>query len=86
VVVLVLGSVVLDDTFTYQDLSWKLRETVGLKSFFTSSSRLLKLATKPGKSELWLSIKICLLGTIALGGIGFLIKLISFVLTGAAAG
>jgi preprotein translocase subunit Sss1 len=47
---------------------------------------LLKLATKPGKSELWLSIKICLLGTIALGGIGFLIKLISFVLTGAAAG
>jgi len=50
---------------------------LGLRSFFTSASRLLKLATKPGRTELWLSIKICLLGTIAIGGIGFIIKLIS---------
>lgn len=50
---------------------------MGLRSFFTSASRLLKLATKPGRTELWLSIKICLLGTIAIGGIGFLIKLLS---------
>lgn len=56
---------------------------MGLKSFFKSASRLLKLATKPGRTELWLSIKICLLGTIAIGGVGFLIKLISFALTGA---
>ena len=56
---------------------------MGLRSFLKSCSRLLRLATKPGKSELWLSIKICLLGTIAIGGIGFVIKLISFALTGA---
>ncbi len=56
---------------------------MGLRSFFESASRLLKLATKPGRTELWLSIKICLLGTIAIGGVGFLIKLISFALTGA---
>ena len=56
---------------------------MGLKSFFKSASRLLKLATKPGRTELWLSIKVCLLGTIAIGGVGFLIKLISFALTGA---
>lgn len=56
---------------------------MGLRSFFKSASRLLKLATKPGRTELWLSIKICLLGTIAIGGVGFLIKLISFALTGA---
>lgn len=56
---------------------------MGLKSFYKSASRLLKLATKPGRTELWLSIKICLLGTIAIGGVGFLIKLISFALTGA---
>jgi preprotein translocase subunit Sss1 len=37
---------------------------------------LLKLATKPGKTELWLSLKICFIGTLAIGGIGFLIKII----------
>jgi protein translocase SEC61 complex gamma subunit len=56
---------------------------LGLKSFFQSASRLLKLATKPGRTELWLSIKICFLGVIAIGGIGFLIKLIGSVLPGA---
>ena len=56
---------------------------MGLKSFFKSASRLLKLATKPGRTELWLSIKICLLGTAAIGVIGFIIKLISFALAGA---
>ena len=49
---------------------------MGLKSFFGSASRLLKLATKPGRTELWLSIKISFLGVLAIGGIGFLIKII----------
>ena len=56
---------------------------MGLRSFFASSSRLLKLATKPGRTELWLSIKICFLGTIAIGGVGFIIQLIGTVLPGA---
>lgn len=55
---------------------------MGLRSFLKSASRLLKLATKPGRSELWLSVKICLLGTLAVGGVGFIIKLISFALQG----
>ncbi|NIR16304.1 MAG: protein translocase SEC61 complex subunit gamma [Desulfobacterales bacterium] len=54
---------------------------MGLRSFLRSSARLLKLATKPGKSELWLSIKICFLGTLVVGGIGFIIKLIASILT-----
>jgi protein translocase SEC61 complex gamma subunit len=54
---------------------------MGLRSFLTSCRRLLTLATKPGRSELWLSIKICLLGTLAIGGIGFIIKLIASILT-----
>jgi protein translocase SEC61 complex gamma subunit len=54
---------------------------MGLRSFLESCARLLKLATKPGKSELWLSIKICFLGTLAIGGIGFIIKLIASILT-----
>jgi preprotein translocase subunit Sss1 len=53
---------------------------LGLKSFFMSAARLLKLATKPGRTELWLSIKICFLGTAAIGGIGFIIKLVGTVL------
>jgi len=55
---------------------------LGLRSFFQSASRLLKLSTKPGRTELWLSIKVCFLGTLAIGGIGFIIKLISSVLPG----
>ena len=53
---------------------------MGVRSFLKSCSRLLRLSTKPGRSELWLSIKICLLGTIAVGGVGFVIKLISYIL------
>lgn len=54
---------------------------MGIRSFLQSSVRLLKLAIKPGRSELWLSIKICFLGIILLGAIGFVIKLIGTVLT-----
>ena len=51
--------------------------TLGLRSFLQSISRLLRLATKPGRSELWQSVKICILGISLVGVIGFLIKLIS---------
>lgn len=53
---------------------------MGLRSFLTQCARTLKLAIKPGKSELWLSIKICFLGIAAIGLIGFVIKLLSSVL------
>ena len=53
---------------------------MGLRSFLSQSARTLKLAIKPGTSELWLSIKICLLGIGAVGLIGFIIKLVSSVL------
>jgi len=56
------------------------RTTLGLKSFLKSSARLLRLAKKPGKTELWLSVKICFLGVVAVGAVAFLIKLIASVL------
>lgn len=43
--------------------------------------RLLQLSKKPGKSELWLSIKICFLGIISVGLIGFIVKILSILLT-----
>jgi protein translocase SEC61 complex gamma subunit len=53
---------------------------MGLRSFLSQCARTLKLAMKPGKSELWLSIKICFLGMGAIGLIGYVIKLLSSVL------
>jgi len=55
---------------------------MGLRSFLKSGSRLLRLAKKPSRSELWLSIKICFLGVAAIGGVGFIILLISMALHG----
>jgi len=57
---------------------------MGLRSFLAQAARTLKLAIKPGRSELWLSVKICLLGISAVGVVGFVIKLMSAVLQGGA--
>lgn len=58
---------------------------MGVKSFLSQCARTLKLAVKPGKDELWLSLKISFLGIGAIGLIGFIIKLLSFALGGATA-
>jgi protein translocase SEC61 complex gamma subunit len=50
---------------------------LGLRSFFSSAAKLLKLAKKPGRDELWLSVKICFLGIAVIGVVGFIIKFIS---------
>jgi protein translocase SEC61 complex gamma subunit len=56
---------------------------MGMKSWLSQAARTLKLAVKPGREELWLSIKISFLGIGAVGLIGFLIKLISMAVGGA---
>jgi protein translocase SEC61 complex gamma subunit len=56
---------------------------MGIKSWLQQAGRTLKLAVKPGREELWLSIKISLLGVGVVGLIGFVIKAISFALNGA---
>ena len=53
---------------------------MGLRSFLAQCVRTLKLAVKPGRSELWLSIKICFLGLGVIGIVGFVIKLMSSLL------
>jgi len=50
---------------------------LGVRSFFSSAAKMLKLAKKPGRDEVWLSVKICVLGVAAIGAIGFLVKFIS---------
>ena len=74
---------ITQNTFYIRTDFLRVRATLGLRSFLKSCSRLLKLSTKPGRSELWLSIKICLLGILLVGGVGFVVKLISFAIQGA---
>ncbi len=50
---------------------------MGIKSFLAQCARTLKLAVKPGREELWLSIKISILGIGAIGIIGFAIRYIA---------
>ncbi|MBN1245846.1 protein translocase SEC61 complex subunit gamma [Candidatus Bathyarchaeota archaeon] len=58
---------------------------MGVKSFLSQCARTLKLAVKPGRTELWLSIKISLLGIGVIGLVGFVIKLLSLAVGGATA-
>jgi protein translocase SEC61 complex gamma subunit len=58
---------------------------MGVRSFLSQCARTLKLAAKPGRTELWLSIKISLLGIGVIGLIGFVIKLLSLAVGGATA-
>jgi len=55
---------------------------LGLRSFLGAAARLLKLAKKPDRSELWLSVKICLLGIAVVGAVGFIIKFLSGLMQG----
>lgn len=59
---------------------------MGVRSFLSQCARTLKLATKPGKDELWLSIKLSFLGIAAVGLVGFLIRILAFAMGGPTAG
>ncbi|MBS7630074.1 preprotein translocase subunit SecE [Candidatus Bathyarchaeota archaeon] len=45
-------------------------------------ARLLKTISKPDWKTFWLSAKICFFGTVILGGVGYLIRIVSVVLQG----
>lgn len=58
---------------------------MGLRSFLSSARRLMKLAIKPGRDELWISIRICVLGVLVVGALGYIIKIISSFIQGGVA-
>lgn len=49
---------------------------MGLRSWLTSSYRLLKTASKPSKTEFWLLLRVCILGVVVVGIVGFLIRFV----------
>ena len=51
---------------------------MGLKSFLASCVRLIKLIRKPEAKEMWVSVKISLIGLVAMGALGFVIKFLAF--------
>ena len=51
--------------------------SMSFRSFLSQCARTLKLAIKPGREELWLSIKVCALGIGAVGAVGYVIKLMA---------
>lgn len=56
-----------------------------LKTWLNPYIRLLKSATKPGRSEFWLLLRVCILGVLVVGVVGFVIRFI-FALVGLAGG
>jgi preprotein translocase subunit Sss1 len=56
---------------------------MGLINFFRSASRLVRTISKPDWRTFWLSLRICFFGVAILGGVGFLIRLLSVVIQGA---
>ena len=55
---------------------------MNIRAFLDSCKRLLRLATKPGRDELWLSIKLCFAGIFIIGLIGFVIRFVSAMFQG----
>ncbi|MHA1613930.1 MAG: protein translocase SEC61 complex subunit gamma [Candidatus Thorarchaeota archaeon] len=54
---------------------------MGVGSFINDSRRILKLATKPSRNELWTSTKISLLAMVLVGALSFIIQVIMTLIT-----
>lgn len=54
---------------------------MGVGSFINDSRRILKLATKPSRKELWTSTKISLLAMVLVGALSFIVQVIMTLLT-----
>jgi len=64
-------------TFIISKRNHECAINMGIKSFLAQCARVLKLSVKPGREELWLSIKISVLGIGVVGLVGFVIQFIA---------
>jgi protein translocase SEC61 complex gamma subunit len=55
---------------------------MGVGEFINDSRRILKLATKPSRKELWMSAKVSLLAMVLVGMVSFIIQIIMVTITG----
>jgi protein translocase SEC61 complex gamma subunit len=49
---------------------------LNLSEFVESSKRLIQATTRPSRDEIWMLFRISMLGVLALGIIGFMIRVI----------
>ncbi len=49
-----------------------------LRKFVDSTKRLFQVTTKPSRDEFWLLTKVSLIGVVAVGAIGFMIRILFF--------
>jgi len=54
---------------------------MGIGGFIKESRRILKLATKPARGELWMSAKVSVLAMFAVGMLSFIIQIIMTIIT-----
>jgi protein translocase SEC61 complex gamma subunit len=52
---------------------------LNLTEFIESSRRLLQATTRPSREELWMLFRISMLGVAALGFIGFMVRVIFWI-------
>lgn len=52
---------------------------MNLTEFIESSRRLLQATTRPSREELWMLFRISMLGVVALGVIGFMVRVIFWI-------
>jgi len=55
---------------------------MGVGEFINDSRRILKLATKPSRKELWMSTRVSLLAMVLVGMVSFIIQIIMTLITG----
>lgn len=54
---------------------------MGISEFIRESRRILKLATKPSRTELWTSTKITVLAMVLVGLLSFIVQIFMVTLT-----
>ncbi len=54
---------------------------MGIGEFVNDSRRILRLATKPSRSEVWLSVKIGLLAMFMVGFLSYMIQIVMNIIT-----
>lgn len=55
---------------------------MGVGEFINDSRRILKLATKPSRKELWMSARVSLLAMVLVGMVSFMIQMVMTLITG----
>jgi protein translocase SEC61 complex gamma subunit len=52
---------------------------LNVRGFIESSKRLLRVTTRPTRRELVQLVRLCLLGIMIIGGIGFVVKILFWI-------